>query len=291
MSGEFIERFVTLVGPRLFRLIWWNHIDPGKRDTFTQDFEDLWLDVIVGAYEQEKGRVSEVERTMMRTVVTKMLDARFGDFTAIMPQFTDVTFEKVTSRIVEGRATSQLYEILAAQLDVWTSHITNLNEALISSVDRINAEYLIWLKTHPDQLGRIHWQAFEALIGEILASHRLEVRLTGRVRGQSADILAIESNELGIATKYLVECKHYQRKIGLSIVNAVLGSKALHDVDHAILVTTSEFTRDVVKIRAQLEEKRLHLRDGAKIKEWLADYRLSDTGVWLLEGWDLDRDK
>ena len=122
------------------------------------------------------------------------------------------------------------------------------------------------------------------IIAEIFASHGFRVELTGRVGGRSADILAIRTDELGVDTRYLIEAKRYRagRKIGLDIVNQVLGSARRQNVEHAFLVTTSRFTADVEKERVRLGELRLHLRDGEAIKEWLSHYTVrSDGGVWL----------
>ena len=177
------------------------------------------------------------------------------------------------------------------QFDNWTSQIACLSSSLISSLDTISEEYVIWLKSHPDDLDKIHWQAFERLTGEVLASHGFAVQFTGQVKNKSSDILAIESNTLGVDTKYLVECKRYSKtnKVDLTIVNAVLGAKSRANVDHALLITTSAFTRSVIKEKAKLVDLRLHLRDGEQVKEWLKEYEFKENGLWLPDNWDIDQ--
>lgn len=122
------------------------------------------------------------------------------------------------------------------------------------------------------------------MVAEILASHGFTVNITARIPGRSADIVAFREDKLGIATKYLVECKRYksERKIGLSIVNEVLGAAKREKADHAILVTTSSFSNYVMSREASLEDMRLHLRSGNNVRAWLRDYiPREDGGLWM----------
>jgi restriction endonuclease Mrr len=148
---------------------------------------------------------------------------------------------------------------------------------------------MIWLKAHPKVVIAASWEAFEKIIAEVLASKGFTVELTGKAFGQSGDILAIRTDELGIETKYLVECKKYspRRKVGLNVVNAFVGAAWRAGVDHALLVTTSRFTKGIQARKASLRDVRLHLRDGAAVVEWLRDYEPSETGgMWMAEDWD-----
>ncbi len=259
-----------------------------KRQSFGQDFEDLVVAWASDACEADGIAIPDGAGPLVKSLILGAIKKTIGDLPQILPQFTDTTFDQIVVRIGSKRSECYAIEMLAQQLEVWQSRVSRLNENLISTVEEISAEYMIWLKTQPGHLTQIHWHAFEQIVGEIMSSHGFEVQLTGRVRGRSADIMAIKADALGVTTKYLVECKHYKRNIGLSIVNGVVGSRAINDVDHALLVTTGRFTRDVMKRKAKLEEKRLHLRDGEKIREWLAAYEENENGLWLPEGWDLD---
>ena len=148
---------------------------------------------------------------------------------------------------------------------------------------------MLWLRAHPEVLDRIAWEAFEQIVAEILAGKGFTVDLAGRIRDKTADILAIRTDELGIETKYLIECKRYSkaRRVGLDIVNGVLGAATRADVDHALLVTSSSYTRDVERLKPSLSELRLHLRDGEDVLKWLQDYRpRRDGGLWLATNWD-----
>ena len=292
MRNNLAELFAEHAGPALFRLLWWNHIDPQKRASVLVDFLDVFSGALVRVFEEQSGiTASAPERLLFRDILRARIEQSFGDFNKLLPGFEDSTFERVADKIVADRHASQFNELFARQFDVWTSRIANLSHSVVSSLQEINEEYIIWLKTHPDQLDTIDWRAFERLTGEILASHGFAVQLTGQVRNRSSDILAIQSNALGVETKYLIECKRHSRtnKVDMSIVNAVLGAKSRANVDHAILVTTSSFTRNVTQEAARLCDLRLHLRDGAQFKEWLSDYELKEDGLWLPHGWQLDQ--
>jgi HJR/Mrr/RecB family endonuclease len=125
------------------------------------------------------------------------------------------------------------------------------------------------------------------LTGEILTSHGFSIQFTGRIKNRSADLIAIDKKEHGEEVKYLVECKRYggAEKVGLEILNAVVGASFRARVTHAMLVTTSSFTSNVFEARAELEDFRLELHDGRQIMEWLADYEFKDFGLWLPDGW------
>lgn len=175
-------------------------------------------------------------------------------------------------------------EALMTVWEHWQRRLQPLTPRLIASVHDVNREYLLWLKRHPDVIDRVAWDAFEKIIAEIFASRGFRVTFSARLRNQSADLLAVRSDDLGVETKYLVEIKKYSRgnRVGMDIVNAVLGAARRADVEHAFLVTTSSFTKDVELQRSQLSNLRLHLRDGDDVRLWLRDYRpKSDGGIWL----------
>jgi HJR/Mrr/RecB family endonuclease len=220
--------------------------------------------------------------------VRKFVDEKIGDFTTHIADFNDGTYEKLVHRILERKTESNFHTIFATQYDNFTSRIANLLDDLIAAVKLVNEEFIIWLKTHPDQSQKIHADAFEQLTGEILTSHGFTIQFTGRIKNRSADLIAIEKKEKGEDVKYLVECKRYAetRKVGIDILNAVVGASFRAKTSHAMLVTTSSFTPNVFEARAELEEFRLDLHDGKKLTEWLKGYEFREFGLWLPDGWE-----
>lgn len=190
-----------------------------------------------------------------------------------------------------------VFETYTILRDAWSElrpRVIRLTPKLISSIKDINSEYVAWLSRHTDVLDRVAWEAFEQIVAEILASRGFTVDLTGRVRNRSADILAIRTDELGVETRYLIECKRFSRsrKVGLDIVNGVIGSCRRADADHALLVTSSSFSSEVKREEARLRESRIHLRDSGDVIRWLHEYTPNSTyGLWLPDGWNQELTK
>jgi hypothetical protein len=167
-------------------------------------------------------------------------------------------------------------------------YVATLSPATIGSLRTISHEYMVWLRRHPRVVSRVAWEAFEGIVAEIFASKGYTIDLRGRVRNATCDVLALRTDEFGVDTRYLIECKKYStfRRVGLSVVDQVIGSSAKNDVDHAFLVTTSSFTRDVLSQKARFQDLRLHLRDGEDIIKWLQAYTpRQDGGLWLDKDW------
>lgn len=288
MSGDIQHRMIEHIGPILFRLVWWNYLDPSKRPDFTEDLFDAIAVAVGRTYEDDREQSLPPGGDAMVKMILRMLVNRdIGDFNALIPEFGDGTYESVVQKIIAQRNDSKLLGLFAEQYDFFTARIANLSDALISAVKLINEEFMIWLKTHPEHSERIHADAFEQLTGEILTNHGFEIQFTGRVKNKSADLIAIQKVEGDGLVKYLVECKRYKssRKVGIDILNGVVGASYRAKTSYAMLVTTSSFTANVREARSELEDFRLDLHDGKTIAQWLADYEFKDFGLWLPEGW------
>ncbi len=289
MAATNLEKnLIESIGPILFRLVWWNHLDPTKRDDFGEDLFDLIIDGVIKCFEiDEDTTVPPGLEEIAKAIVRQFLDSRIGGFAKHIGTFGDDTFENVTLKLLAFRDESEFHRQFAAYYDVFISRIANLSDPLISAVKLINEEFIIWLKTHPDHTQKIHSDAFEQLTGEILTSHGFSIEFTGRIKNKSADLLAIEKNENGEDVKYLIECKRYSNsnKVDLHILNAVIGASFRAKLNHAMLVTTSSFTANTKQAKAELEDFRLDLHDGNKVTEWLSDYQFKNYGLWLPQGW------
>jgi hypothetical protein len=274
------------LGPALFRLAWWNHLDPSRRDRFRFDLVEVVVDGALRAAEHDLGKTAgPLEAMEFKHVARMMFDQAFNNLD-IVPKFADDTFEKFAERIVAERNVSKFGEVFAGQFDDFTSRTSKLSPSLIKTVPIITEELVIWLKTHPADAERLHSDAFEQLTGEILTSRGFAVEFTGRIKNKSADMFAIKQKVT--AEKWLVECKRYsgEKKVDLNILNAVIGSSFRAKTDHAMLVTTSSFTRNVLQVHAELEDFRLDLCDGKRVNEWLAGYKFKENlGLWLPTGW------
>lgn len=290
MADNFQQVMLAHLGPVLFRVAWWAHLDPSRRDGFADDLLDVIVNGIFDTFDEDQGtQLPPMARELARPQIKSMIDGQVGGFARQVSDFRDGTYVNLVMRVVGERDSSPVNRLLAEQYEAFASRIANLSGSLISAVKLINEEFIIWLKTHPQDTGRIHSDAFEQICGEILTSHGFSVEFTGRLKNVSADLIAVRANESGQDIKYLIECKRYSERnvVGLDIVNAVIGASWRARTTHAMLVTTSTFSANAISEQSRLGEFRLELHDGQKVTEWLRDYNFTDRyGLWLPKGWE-----
>lgn len=144
-------------------------------------------------------------------------------------------------------------------------------EQVVSAVHVCESELIKDLVKHPEHLRDVSPDAFEHIVAEIMAGLGFEVQLTPKTRDGGHDIVAVASDRLGLSTKYIVECKRYapDRPIRVELVRSLYGVKQQQRADHAILATTSYFTRDAMKFCRSPEVWNLHPTDYDAIFEWL----------------------
>ena len=235
--------------------------------------------------------LSKIEQDPFVQKVLLLFGVEFKDIEShiLHEIFHKMDFQGVVEKALEESHGNPHYKFIVATWQRWKPRVINLSTTLISSIKDVHSEYISWIKKHPDAIDKIAWEAFERLIAEVFASRGFYVDLTGRLRNRSADILAVRTDEFGVETKYLIECKRYDssRRVGFEIVNAVIGAARRAKVDHAFLVTSSYFTKDVVRKQKELVDIRLHLMDGDKVRQWLREYKVrSDGGLWLSNNWE-----
>lgn len=190
---------------------------------------------------------------------------------------------KVTRKVVrqiEAEAISKMQDIARTQkLEEFLSMyaFSEPGNNLIESVRICQAELLKYVARHPESLRRVSSRDFEKIIAEILSSFGFDVELTGKTRDGGYDILAFGMDNLGVKTKYIVECKRYaaDNPIRVELVRGLYGVKERERADHALLVTTSYFTKDSVKFCQAPQIWNLHLKDYEAIKKWLKTYEFT----------------
>lgn len=147
--------------------------------------------------------------------------------------------------------------------EVSKSHIVQIRE--------FNHEFITFLAEHPNYVYNFNPREFERLIAHILETVGFNVELTAPTRDGGCDIVAFSVNELGIQSKYIVECKRYRPDcpVGVRLVRSLYGIKGVKQAQHAILATTSYFTRDAIAFAENPSVLGLHLKDVKDISEWL----------------------
>ena len=137
-------------------------------------------------------------------------------------------------------------------------------ESLISAARTILDRVEVLRKAHP----RVAGSLFEKLVADVCAELGWTVELTAPSNDGGRDIIAIQHGPT--YAKYLIECKFWQRRVGVQIVRALHGVLEDEGATKAILVTTQGVTgpaRDYV----ERHRWRLEVRDLEGLLRWLED--------------------
>ncbi|MET1256816.1 restriction endonuclease [Aliikangiella maris] len=151
---------------------------------------------------------------------------------------------------------------------------------IITDINFIRAnipDLIRFLAQNPQQIYLLTPREFEEIIAEIFRAKGFEVTLTAQTRDGGKDIIAIQRSELGIDTKYFIECKKYasDNKVGVEIVRALHGIKnTLNAPNKVILATTSSFTSGALDFVQNHTPSTwdITLKDYSDILQWMKTY-------------------
>jgi len=134
-------------------------------------------------------------------------------------------------------------------------------------------EVLAYFGRHPETMYSLTPRKFEELVATVLRNNGFEVELTPETRDGGIDIIAARKSGIGGETLHFVECKRYARtnKVGIGIVQRMMGVVEQHRATQGIIVTTSSFTRDA-QVTAQHSPHRLGLNSYTELAKWLAAF-------------------
>jgi len=188
-------------------------------------------------------------------------------------------FKLSASRVhqLERRALRKL--LSPARLSLLADFLTGFgvdkpSDAVVHAIGSCEDELFKYVAKNPRAVHNLTPREFEKLIARCLESFGFHVQLTAETRDGGYDILAFASDQLGITTKYIVECKRFSadNRVGVELVRNLYGVKNSMNVDHALLATTSHFTRDAKKFAEGPTVWNLHLRDFEMLTSWLDSY-------------------
>ena len=119
---------------------------------------------------------------------------------------------------------------------------------------------------------RVDPRALEEIVAELFDGFGYEVELTKRTRDGGRDVIAVRHSTIK-DDKYLIECKHWDDKVGVSVVRELLGVGVAEPNSGLILVSTSGFTTDA-RVFAEREQVQwiLALRDRDDLDGWIEQY-------------------
>ena len=160
---------------------------------------------------------------------------------------------------------------------------------IIETVSHLSPHLIHHLKVNPADLQKLPWNVFEHLVAEFFASWGYDdVRLVGRDQTTAADIFAVQRiDPSGVRIRYFVEVKRTKSKIGVEVVNGVLGAmireRPVHGWHVAMIVSLTGFKEFKATDPVRLTLQGIELRDGNDVLNWLKNYRPGDRGLWLSE--------
>ena len=160
-------------------------------------------------------------------------------------------------------------------------------EQVVATVDRLTPELIVHLRHHHSDLIDIPAEIFEHLVAEFFASWGWdEVRHVGRNSETSADILVGRFDDnLNERVRYFVEVKRWRQRIGIEVINQVLGAMIDERPKfgwHAAMIVTVSGPKEFRKYsREELRLKGIWIKDKLDVDRWLQDYEPSPSGLWL----------
>lgn len=145
------------------------------------------------------------------------------------------------------------------------------NTSLIWTPD-LELELVSYLRTHPSALFDLTPRRFEELIAAIFRNAGFVVELTPQTCDGGVDIIAVQHSAFTGDSVHLIECKRYHplRAVGIGVVQRLLGTVTQHKATKGIVVTTSSFSRDAIKV-AEATRHLIALNDFRAIVSWLND--------------------
>jgi len=152
---------------------------------------------------------------------------------------------------------------------------SKLNLAVTSPIlfTSIELEVLAYFGRYPELLFSLSPRKFEELVASVFRNNGFDVELTPETRDGGVDIFAVQKNGFAGSTLHIIECKRYQpeNKVGIGIVQRMLGVVEQHQATQGIIVTTSSFSRDA-QVCARSSQYRLGLNEFADLSKWLAAF-------------------
>jgi hypothetical protein len=141
---------------------------------------------------------------------------------------------------------------------------------LLSSVAE---ELAVLCHLRPKFLDQLSPREFEKLIAAMFRNHGLFVELTAQTRDGGYDIVAASAPSLS-EEPILVEVKHFapHRPVGVGLVRALYGVKALHGASKAILATSSYVSPDAKREFTRVIPWEVDFKERSEILAWCSEY-------------------
>jgi len=168
------------------------------------------------------------------------------------------------------RFRGRLLRFLGVPRPLYTQKGDAATQGLLILCPDVEAELIAYFAKNPQDLFSLQPRKFEELVAAIFRNNDFEVELTPQTRDGGVDIIAVERSILTGKSIHLIECKRYARenKVGVGVVQRLVGVVSQKQATKGIVVTTSSFTEDA-KVAARETERILTLRDYDDVVTWL----------------------
>jgi restriction system protein len=145
-------------------------------------------------------------------------------------------------------------------------------EEVRSSIFLVNDALIRKLQKYPKQVYELTPRQLEELVAELLDKQGCEVILTPQTHDGGKDILVSIDTPVGKILS-LVDTKLYapHRTVGVGMVRQLYGTLYDHDATHAMMVTTSYFSKDAADFQTR-HKYEINLKDFEDIKSWINSY-------------------
>jgi DNA polymerase III epsilon subunit len=134
----------------------------------------------------------------------------------------------------------------------------------------METELFAYLRRNPAFVRELTPRRFEELVAAIFRNNGFDVELTPQSRDGGVDIIAVQHSTFTGDLIHFIECKRYQpsRKVGIGVVQRLLGTVAQRHATKGIVVTTSSFSRDAIQAANDTRHV-MTLNDYETIVAWL----------------------
>lgn len=137
----------------------------------------------------------------------------------------------------------------------------------------MDRELFAHLRRNPRAVFELSPRRFEELIASIFRNNGFSVELTPATRDGGMDIIAVERSALTGSSVHLIECKRYHpsKSVGIGVVQRLLGTVTERRATKGIVVATSFFTRDAIRVAEETRHV-IALNDYKAIVGWLSSH-------------------
>lgn len=139
------------------------------------------------------------------------------------------------------------------------------------------------LARNPEVISYIEWRDLERVLREVFEGLGFETELTrsGKDGGYDLRISYKENNE---SITYLVEVKHWKnsgKKVGDSVISSFIDVVVTEpNVHSGLILSSSGFTKSVVRGRVEIEQSSVKLGSEQKIISLCRSYVEANEGIW-----------